>query len=507
MSLARNTNLLLAATSDTDVSGRTAVEYHLLTWRELYDKSIITADRSSSGSGEWVLRGDRHFYTVTVTSRPSYAIPQELCLFFDCFTETRVFGGGSRQVVGPPIDEIAFEFTTLLSVFVREPILPLGLRRINDRPVVDRFHYLSPPRPDRATPPPAAALDPVEFVPILKGLARAPQPLLDSALAATKFYHAALSLVGFDPSGAYVSLVSAIECLAGHQYKELVFDFKSVDKFQNIQPLLEKIASFPNGKTLAEEIKEELVRSEHFLFQKFALLIANHLPDEFWKTPDELYPHSSVLPPIEQQYLRSCLRRIYDARSAYVHAGTPFPRYVEYGLRARCPADVAAAVGDIKTTGRYLPLFSWFERVTHLVLVEFLRRSLAPELVAARTVRLSEKERLLAVIAALPKKARECLARLTRWTARFVGYSLINPYAPNKEWADEAESIRALLEAGLIGTEGEGMQGASWLKDRDVGEVVGEFFFGIEKNPFRGNELLLPKNWDDLTASNDEDGR
>jgi hypothetical protein len=40
----------------------------------------------------------------------------------------------------------------------------------------------------------------------------------------------------------------------------------------------------------------------------------------------------------------------------------------------------------------------------------------------------------------------------------------------------------------------------AWLKNREVGEAIGGFFFGAEKNLFRGNELLLPKNWDDLAA-------
>ena len=52
----------------------------------------------------------------------------------------------------------------------------------------------------------------------------------------------------------------------------------------------------------------------------------------------------------------------------------------------------------------------------------------------------------------------------------------------------------------MIGRDGDGLEGHAWLKHREVGEAVGEFFFGAEKNPFRGNEVLLPKNWDDLAA-------
>jgi hypothetical protein len=348
--------------------------------------------------------------------------------------------------------------------------VPLGIRRINDRPVVERYHYVPPPRLNRTPPPPAAAVNSIEFASILKGLAQAPQATIDSASAATKLYYEALALVGFDPSGAYVSLVSAIECLAGHYYKERVFDFETVEKFRSAQPLLDSIGNLPNGKALADALKQELIRSEHFLFQKFALLIADNLPDEFWKTTDELYPYNSVFPPIDQKDLRWCLRKIYDARSAYVHAGTPFPRYVEYGLRAACPVDVAfGALDDIVRgqASRYLPPFSWFERVTHLVLIEYFRRSFAPELIQARKVQLVEKERLLRIIAGLSERARKCLERLARWTARFLGYSIINPYAPNKDWADDTETINILLEAGLVGSNGEGLQGG--LLDQESG--------------------------------------
>lgn len=126
-----------------------------------------------------------------------------------------------------------------------------------------------------------------------------------------------------------------------------------------------------------------------------------------------------------------------------------------------------------------------------------LRRSFAPDLVAARSAESAEKEHLLEVIRALPESAREDLLKLVHWTARFLGWSVINPLAPNREWTDRAETLTILLEAGLISSEGEGLQGASWLKNREVGDAVGEFFFGSDKNPFRGNELLLPKNWND----------
>jgi hypothetical protein len=87
------------------------------------------------------------FCTVKVITRPYYALPQHLCLSFDCFTETvtkKSSEGSSFTTIGPPIDDVASEFVTFLSLFTREPLIPIGARRIGDRPVANRPYY-SPP--------------------------------------------------------------------------------------------------------------------------------------------------------------------------------------------------------------------------------------------------------------------------------------------------------------------------------------------------------------------------
>jgi hypothetical protein len=60
---------------------------------------------------------------------------------------------------------------------------------------------------------------------VLKGMAHTPEGTIAAVLGAARFYHAAMSQVGFDPSGAYVVLVSAIDCLAGHHYKNKTLGF------------------------------------------------------------------------------------------------------------------------------------------------------------------------------------------------------------------------------------------------------------------------------------------
>jgi hypothetical protein len=68
------------------------------------------------------------------------------------------------------------------------------------------------------------------------------------------------------------------------------------------------------------------------------------------------------------------------------------------------------------------------------------------------------------------------------------------------------QPVTALRVAGLIDTTDPGMAGASWLKNREVGEAVGEFFYG-PANSFRNNELLLPKGWENLFSENGQEER
>jgi hypothetical protein len=85
MGLTRNTLCLLSRAAE--YGEPVHVEYALLSEHELFDTSIISPDPRHSSAGEWLIRGDRHFYTVTVSSRPSNNLPQHLTLHFDCFSQ------------------------------------------------------------------------------------------------------------------------------------------------------------------------------------------------------------------------------------------------------------------------------------------------------------------------------------------------------------------------------------------------------------------------------------
>src|SRR5262245_38211076 len=432
MALQWNTRQLMLPKSTGESVIPTPVEFHFLSRRELYDSTIVTADRHHSSAGEWAVYGDHHWYSLAVISRPVYALPQELCLSFDCFSKRETVGNSISD--GPPIDEVALEFGTLLSLLVREPLLPLGVRRIGGKPIkLDRYGQVYRPRPAQPIPP--KGVNSIELHTILCGLSNVEEKDANAVLAASRLYHAALSLAGYDVSTAYFSLVSAIECLAGHHFIEKSFNFDDVQKFKGDGKIIEQISAVISNYDLLDNLKQALLKEEHFVWQKFRSFIEEFLAEEFWQQPDELHPGGYGVPAIEKTKLRRFLRQIYEARSAFAHSGAPFPAHVEIGTSDRVSIKAMMQGFGLIGSNRFVPPYIWFERLTHFVLCEYLLRVIAPELAQGRARRAREKTKLLEVIAGLPQRTRDDLERLTRWTAKFVGFAVIGPMASNREWA------------------------------------------------------------------------
>lgn len=357
----------------------TPVEFHFLSRRALYD---TTAD-----DRRWAVYGDRHWYTVEVVRRSTHELSQELCLSFDCFHRTDVIGDG-HMYGDLPIDEVAIEFGMLLSLLVREPLVPIGARRIDGRPVrsdVRRssLHPLHRQEGDVG----AAGISSQELRKIVEGLAKATERDTNAIMAALRLYHAALSMSDYDISTAYFSLVSAIECVSGHHFEEKSFNFDDIEKFRGASAVISKISLLLlTSIDLLGHLKRELVKAEHFVWQKFRDFIEGFLPEEFWQ-PDKLDPLriANCLPPIKKEHLRRFLREAYDARSKFAHTGEPFPAHVALGIgdtvgmRAVIEAEalkhsISGRTGRSGLSERFVPSFVWFERLTHLVLREYIHR-------------------------------------------------------------------------------------------------------------------------------------
>ena len=350
-------------------------------------------------------------------------------------------------MIGPPIEEVALEFGALLSVLVREPLIPIGLRRQDDKPLTYGSSYGAlPRRPPSGEPAQARGVNSIEFAAILKSLAKANVGNVRAALSAAERYHAALSISAFDVSTAYLLLVSAVETLAGHHYKTKKFTFDEVEKFRKVLSLMRGLRTPTGNEDQIEKIQEELLRQEHFVWQKFIKFIQDFLPDRFWLR-DGLHPDGYGLPPISHEKLRQFIRKVYDTRSKLTHEGIPFPSYVLFGARDRIPVRATMdAFAMIGTSRPFVPPFAWFERLTHCVIEEFLVRIVAPKVGQARLARRVAIDDMLEKISILPANTQKSLETLTRWTARFLGYTVIGPMAPNRKWAVDLEFDR---EAGI----------------------------------------------------------
>jgi hypothetical protein len=427
---------------------------------------------------------------VKVISYPYYQLPQELCLSFECFEEE----DNTEKVYSTwlPSDEVAHDFLVLLSLFAREALIPLGLRREDNEPTSGEPQRLFPSPSRRFPAPIPCGVDSNEFCAIIVGLAKSEDPRVEAVLGASKFYHVGLSLAEFDSSLAYLSFVSAIECLAGHYYKGAKFDFDSVPKFEKAKATLGLISACNDAAPHVAQLKEDLLEGEHFVRQKFLRFLSEFVTASFWTHDDELYPKTSDTLAVTRENYDQCLKEIYTARSSFIHSGEPLPEYVAAGLRERVRPQALGQLLALRGKTRFIPFLTWFERLCHATIIEFMRRHVAPELADSDAKRRAEHERLLKEIADLPEATRGSLIKLVQWTAGFLRYAVICPYAKNSEWADSAESVALLKRVGIIGGNGNGLEGESWLRNRNVGETAGEFVFGAARNPFLGNEILLP---------------
>src|SRR5262249_42498786 len=162
MGLAWNTKRLMQAPAGQKV------EYHLLSGRRLRDGAIISPDPDHSSAGEWVVRDG--LYSVSVLTRPTYTLPQQLCLSFTCHTRKVEASGFSSY--GVPVDAVAFDFAVLLSLFARHPVALLGVRRLDDQPVIFNYHY-DLPRPSLPMRhQPDCAVNTTEMNAIIDGIGR-----------------------------------------------------------------------------------------------------------------------------------------------------------------------------------------------------------------------------------------------------------------------------------------------------------------------------------------------
>src|SRR5262249_52973856 len=157
-------------------------------------------------------------------------------------------------------------------------------------------------------------------------------------------YYSTISSAHFDPSGAYNSLIAALETHAAHHYEDKSFSFSELGKFDSIRPTLDKLRCLPDAGPLVEELEDQLAKNESAVARELRLFVGEVLPDEFWTLPDELRQGASLPEQIRRDELNKRLNAVYRARSGRAHRGSSFPAHTEFGTSDRVPHRVLAAV-------------------------------------------------------------------------------------------------------------------------------------------------------------------
>lgn len=484
-------------------------EYRLLCSGTVYNSDVLTADWRKSDATRLLLNSP---FTVIVASHPFDDYPQELALRFtaDRVTEERRLGYSTFY----PDEEIARDIAALLCLFCR--------RLVTVSAKIREMH------PKQYEGEPEVFLDwPIGFVNSLKvkhwerqpatvvygsgGVERVidynpePKPIssrklqklflslpsspyAESIVNSARLYALALERVGQDVDIAYQLLIASIETIANDFYRrDAPTESEMIKVKKNVADLAIQLGlTEEKGKQLAIEA----CKGVSWHARKFSKFLIENTGDELW-TKDDLFKLPELLLPKKSDF-ELAIDEIYRARGKASHSGGTYPASARIGTRSTLPAGVLL---DIDPSERPFPPIAWFERVVDSAITGFVHRFLAPEIGQAQSSRIAEKERILKAMSELPGNVQDSLRKLVYWTARFLGAAMINPNAPNSEWADSSETIVILKKTGIIGGEDNDLQGSSWLKDREIGEIAGQFVFGAEKNPFRGNELLLPRGW------------
>lgn len=310
-------------------------------------------------------------------------------------------------------EEIAKEFAALLSLVTRRRIFAVRQTRMNGLPIEEsaKFyqssHYQEPQR--------LKEIYPAEINKLLINLQAMDRRLARSFILASRLYHSAIEMMFTEPEFSYLFLIMSIEAISSVEYENMIPDDKGNGRSELDQFLDSKYSGWRNlCDTSTPERRKAVVKmlltEEYFTRRKFHKFISKNVPDAFWiETEDDAKPYylQSVIvadpdnrgrgiekishaektirewEKIKREDLKQVLGNIYDARSALVHQGDPFPPTIVIGhFRSIPSAALTSAVETAFTSGQMntsinfqIPPLLTFERLVSYSMVEFLKNA------------------------------------------------------------------------------------------------------------------------------------
>lgn len=178
-----------------------------------------------------------------------------------------------------------------------------------------------------------------------------------------KFHSLALRQWKTEPEMAFISFVSAIEAVAQSYGREEEIGFDS-----NLEGLLSRIADADLQANLRRTLWQRGA-----VKRKVLAFIEDHTTDDFWNDPSR--PIGEFLR-VQPEDFKGLMKRVYDARSAFLHTGAPPPPvFKQTVLGAEVDPSLGAQHGDKKwDREEYLPHLSFIARLVQHLLITFLKR-------------------------------------------------------------------------------------------------------------------------------------
>ncbi len=382
----------LLAVLDSHKKGQEGVEieYKLYSWGEIFPPFL--GDREHSTAARFIL-AEFPFKLFSSSTPYDDPLPQKLCLTFKAPHEVKK-DTGHTHISGIFAHEIAKEFAAFLSLFTRRRVFAEKQLRVDGLPIeqegeiYQRSHFQERQR--------LKEIDPKEIYKLLDNLQALDRNIANGFILAMRLYHSAVGMMYVDPEFAYLFLVTALETISSVLFK----DYKPEDEEEFLD------SRFPDWKKgLTEEqrisLKEVLLKSENFTFQKLLKFVTENLPEQFWdEKEDDAKPHylSSVIWPgqdgkgeerishsdiainvfekIEKVHLKRTLREVYDGRSGLVHEGIRLPESIVIGHFQNLPVGILGemtAFGNQTKRKPKIPPLLTFERLVSYSMVDFLR--------------------------------------------------------------------------------------------------------------------------------------
>ena len=367
-------------------------DYRLVCSGDLYNADVQTLDWKKSDACRILLT--HPFRLVVANSRyvRAHSVPREIELTFRCsLVQLKHLRASS---LFHPHQEIASDVAAILTLLCRRLITVAGAVRVtvHDDGVIEQMRQCPLPllgtgMPSHWPSQPAILIYGEDGIKDIKDYNPPPKPVSGKFLSdffqrivgmaeaqrvvlAARLYWTALQSIHTGPDVAYLMLAFAVDTLASKGN----FDVPEEKKVSVKSCVRDRAIDLGLSEQQARDLAVEACAGMNWQKDRFVDFLARHVLDtnELWEEEDDLF-HMGNCPLPQRKTFEEAVKCVFDARSAFVHTGHPYPVSIQVGLTPYIPVQ---AIPVIMSGEMPLPPVAWFERVVNIAMRTFIGRQL-----------------------------------------------------------------------------------------------------------------------------------